>query len=73
MLEKEKVKLGARIKQLRIEAGFTNADDFAFEHSFTPSAYRGLERGGNIEYNTLIRILNSHGLTYIDFFSKGFD
>lgn len=66
-------KVGARIKQLRITAGYTNADDFAFEHSYTPSAYRGLEKGRNIELNTLIRILNCHGISYIEFFGEGFE
>jgi hypothetical protein len=66
-------KLGARIKQLRVAAGFTNADHFAYKYSFTPSAYRGLEKGRNIEFNTLIRICNCHGIGYIEFFSEGFD
>jgi hypothetical protein len=71
--EKEVAKLGERIKQLRKKAGYTSAVSFAFDHSFTPSAYGKIEQGKNIEYFTLIRILNCHGIGYIEFFSEGFD
>jgi hypothetical protein len=71
--EKEAAKLGARIKQLRKKAGFTSAAMFAFEHSFIPSAYGKWEQGKNIEYFTLIRILNCHGIGYTEFFSEGFE
>jgi transcriptional regulator with XRE-family HTH domain len=73
VLDKEVPKVGARIKQLRIKAGYTNADDFATDFSYTSSAYRSLEKGRNIELNTLIRILNCHGMTYVEFFNEGFD
>lgn len=71
--EKEAIKLGARIKQLRKEAGFTNAEDFAHQHSFPRSGYSKIEQGKNIEYFTLIKILNCHGISYTEFFSEGFD
>lgn len=70
--EKEAIKLGARIKQLRKDAGFTNAEDFAHQYSFPRSGYSKMEQGKNIEYFTLIKILNCHGISYVEFFSEGF-
>ena len=71
--EAEAVKLGARIKQLRKDAGFTNADDFAYSYSFPRSGYGRIEQGKNIEFFTLIKILNCHGISYSEFFDKGFE
>jgi transcriptional regulator with XRE-family HTH domain len=69
----ETIKLGARIKQLRKEAGFTSAEDFAYQYSFPRSGYGKIEQGKNIEFYTLIKILNCHGISYPEFFSKGFE
>lgn len=69
----EAVKLGARIKQLRKDAGFTNADDFAYTYSFPRSGYGRIEQGKNIEFFTLIKILNCHGISYLEFFANGFE
>jgi transcriptional regulator with XRE-family HTH domain len=69
----ETKKLGARIKLLRKNAGFTNAEDFAHQHSFPRSGYSKIEQGKNIEYVTLIRILNCHGIGYLEFFGEGFE
>lgn len=72
-LEDELQKLGARIRQLRKDAGYTNAESFAYEHSIPRSAYGRCEQGNNIELATLIRILNCHGLTLPEFFAEGFE
>jgi len=71
--EKEAKKLGARIKQLRKDAGFTSAEEFAYKHSLVRSAYTQIERGKNIEFFTLIKILNCHGIGYAEFFAEGFE
>lgn len=71
--DKEYKKLGARIKQLRKDAGYTSAEEFAYKFLFPRSGYGQLEQGKNIEYATLIRILNCHGIGYLEFFSEGFE
>jgi transcriptional regulator with XRE-family HTH domain len=65
-------KLGERIRQLRKDAGYSNAEDFAYENSIPRSAYGRYEQGKNIEFTTLIRIVNCHGITLKEFFSEGF-
>jgi transcriptional regulator with XRE-family HTH domain len=71
--EREAKKLGARIKQLRKDAGYTSAEDFAYRNGLVRSAYTQIERGKNIEFFTLIKILNCHGIGYSEFFSEGFE
>lgn len=73
----QKKRLGERIKQLRKEMGYTSAEKFANDKGFSRSTYGKYEQGEpeylNIEYDTLIRLANSFGVTLKEFFSEGFD
>lgn len=62
-------KIGKRIKQLRIDAGYTNAEKFAFEHEITRSQYANWERGQDMLTSSVLRISRAHGITIQDFFS----
>ncbi|MGB8190323.1 MAG: helix-turn-helix transcriptional regulator [Chitinophagaceae bacterium] len=66
-------KLGARIKHLRIKKGYTNMDFFAYDHGFNRSQYGKYEKGKDLQYSTLIKLLNAFNVSYEDFFSEGFD
>jgi len=65
-------KLGSRIRQLRKEKGYTNADFFAYEHEFSRPQYSRYEKGMNLTYLTLVRIVEAHGISMEEFFSIGF-
>lgn len=74
--EKENVylkKLGKRIKELRIKKGYTNYEYFAFENEIGRAQYGKYETGGNIQFDTLIRIIKALDISVKDFFSEGFD
>ena len=59
-----------KIRKLRIEAGFSNAKDFAREIEMHESYYRQIESGKiNITLLILKRILDYHKLS-IEFFLK---
>ena len=66
-------KLGARLKELRIKKGYTNYEYFAYENNLSRSQYGKYENGGNIQFDTLIKIINALGMTPTEFFSEGFD
>jgi len=57
------VRLGVKLKKLRLEKGFTNMDHFAYEYRFGRSQYAAYETGKDIRLTTLIRLANIHGLT----------
>jgi transcriptional regulator with XRE-family HTH domain len=61
-------KIGKRLKELRLAAGFTNAEKFAFEHEITRSQYANYEKGMNMKIGTLLRILRAHNISLTDFF-----
>lgn len=66
-------KIALRIKELRIEGGYTSYRKFANEHDFEPKQYWNIEEGkSNFGIKALIRIVEIHGITMEEFF-KGID
>ena len=66
-------KLGERIKQLRIKAGFTSYEYFAYEHEISRTQYARYEKGQDLRYSTLLKIISAHEMTVKEFFSEGFE
>lgn len=66
-------RLAKRIRALRIEKGYTNADFFAYENNITRTQYNRYENGENIKYTSLIKLIRAFGLTPKEFFAEGFD
>lgn len=69
---KELTKLGNRIRELRIKKGYTNYEYFAFENNIPRSQYGRYEKGEDLRYSSLRRIVKALGVTMQEFF-KGFD
>ena len=65
--------LGKRIKQLRKEKGYTNQEIFAYDNDLNRAQYNKYERGGDIRFSSLVRILNALDVNLKEFFSEGFD
>jgi len=72
-LDDELKKIGDRIKQLRIEKGYSNYEVFAFKNDISRSQYGGYENGKDLRYSSLIRVIKAFGMTPKEFFSEGFD
>ena len=66
-------KLGERIKSLRIESGYTNYEYFAFEHDIPRAQFGRYERGEDLRYSSLMKIIEAFDMTPKEFFSEGFD
>lgn len=66
-------KLGARIKALRIKKGYTNYENFAFEHDIPRAQFGRYERGEDLRYSSLLKVIRALGVTPKEFFSEGFD
>lgn len=65
-------KLGERIKDLRIKAGYTSHEKFANDIEIHRGQYWAYEQGKNLNFLTLIKILNFHKITLEEFFKEGF-
>jgi len=65
-------RMGARIKALRKQKGFTNADFFAYHHNISRSQYHRYENGLDLRFSSIIKLANAFEMTIKDFFSEGF-
>jgi DNA-binding transcriptional regulator YiaG len=61
-------KIGKRIKDLRLKAGYSNAEKFAFENEITRSQYAMWEKGQDMKISSLLRITRAHDITINEFF-----
>ena len=65
-------KLGARIKSLRIEKGYTSYEYFAYEHGISRAQFGRYEQGQDLRFSSLVKIVNAFGITLQEFFNEGF-
>jgi len=67
------LKLGNRVKTLRIAAGHHHYERFACEHDISRITWRRCELGGNMKFSSLLKILKALNINPAEFFSDGFD
>ena len=70
---KDLAKLGARIRELRKARGFNNFEHFAYEHGFSRAQFARYEKGEDLRYSSLLRVIRALDLTMEEFFSEGFE
>jgi transcriptional regulator with XRE-family HTH domain len=69
---KDLVKIGNKIKALRIKKGYTSAEAFAWESGISRSQYSKYERAeNNMRIESLLKVLKALEVTPEEFF-KGF-
>lgn len=65
--------LAKRIRQLRIEQGYSNYETFAFKHEISRTQYGRYEKGEDLRFTSLMKLIKAFDLTPEEFFSTGFD
>ncbi len=68
----ELLALANRIKDLRIKAGYTSYEVFAYEKNIPRAQYGRYEKGQNLTYLTLLKITEAFDISMEEFFSEGF-
>lgn len=71
--QEQLTKLGNRLRELRIERGFTNYEQFAFEHNLPRAQYGRYEQGQDLRFSSLLKVLKAFDISLEDFFREGFD
>jgi transcriptional regulator with XRE-family HTH domain len=66
-------KLGNRIKQLRLERGYTSYEYFAYEHNISRAQFGRYEQGQDLRMSSLIKVVSAFDMTLEEFFSDGFN
>ena len=65
--------LANRIRQLRIAKGYKSGEAFALDHQLSRTHYGRWERGSNITYVNLVKLVAALGISLEEFFSEGFE
>jgi len=65
--------LGERLKHLRKEKGYTNYEQFAFDNEIPRAQYGRYEKGQDLRFSSLLKILKALDISLKDFFSEGFE
>lgn len=71
--EEDLKKLAERIRSLRIKKGYSNYENFAYEHDIARAQYGKYEKGEDLRYSSLLRVIRALGVSVKEFFSEGFD
>ena len=66
-------KLAKRIKALRIKKGYSNYEYFAFDKEIPRSQYGRYEKGEDLRFSSLVKVVTAFDMTLEEFFSEGFD
>jgi transcriptional regulator with XRE-family HTH domain len=70
--ERDFKKLGDRIKYLRVKKGYSSYEVFAFENGIGRAQFGRYERGEDLRYSSLLKVMRALGVTEKEFFSEGF-
>ena len=70
--EADLIKLGKRIKQLRIAKGYTSYEYFAYEHNISRAQFGRYEKGEDLRYSSLLKVIRAFDITIEEFFKEGF-
>lgn len=62
-------RIGTKLKQIRIDSGYTSYENFAVNNGMDRKQYWRIEKGANLRLSTLIEILNIHKISLEDFFT----
>ena len=65
--------IGKRIRELRIDKGYSSQESFAYDANIPRAQYGRYEAGTNITILSLNKIIKFHKITLEDFFSQGFE
>lgn len=65
--------LGKRIKELRKEKGYSNYEFFAYENKIGRSQYGRYEKGMDMQFSSILKLIQMHGMSVKDFFGEGFE
>ncbi|MEM6359647.1 MAG: helix-turn-helix domain-containing protein [Bacteroidota bacterium] len=64
---------GKRLKTLRKKKGYTNYEQFAYEHRIGRAQYGRYEKGADIRLSSLLKLLRAMEITPVEFFGEGFE
>ncbi len=71
--EEMRMRLGERIKTIRIAKGYSNYENFAFDKGIPRAQFGRYEQGQDLRFTSLVKLVQAFDMTLEEFFSEGFD
>lgn len=65
---KQLEKLANRLRELRIKKGHTNYEQFAYDNNIPRAQYGRYEKGQDLRFSSLLKVLKALDITLEDFF-----
>lgn len=65
--------LGKRLREIRIQRGYSNYEQFAFDNDLPRAQYGRYEQGKDLRFSSLVKVLKALNVTLEEFFREGFD
>lgn len=62
------IKIAAKVKELRINAGYSSHESFAWDNNLNRVQYWRIENGSNITMKTLLRVIDLFKISLSEFF-----
>jgi len=72
-IESQLENLGNRFKEIRREKGYANYEQFAFDNELPRAQYGRYEKGQDLRFSSLLKVLKAMDISLKDFFGEGFD
>ena len=63
------IQIAQKLKQLRLDKGYSSYEAFAFDHELPRVGYGRHEQGSNLTLNSLLRLLDIHQISLAEFFA----
>jgi transcriptional regulator with XRE-family HTH domain len=60
-------------RELRIKKGYTSYEYFAYKHNISRAQFGRYEKGEDLRYTSLLKVVRALDMTLEEFFSEGFD
>lgn len=65
--------LGNRLKDLRRTKGYSNYEQFAFDNELPRAQYGRYEKGQDLRFSSLLKVLKALDISLDEFFKDGFN
>ncbi len=66
------IAISKKLKQMRIDAGYTSYENFAIDKGLKRMQYWRMEKGSNFTFTSFLKILDAYDICLSEFF-KDFD
>jgi transcriptional regulator with XRE-family HTH domain len=64
--------LAERLKEIRKSKGYSNYEQFAFDNELPRAQYGRYEKGSDLRFSSLLKVLKAMNISLEDFFKEGF-